>query len=80
MKCLNIEELRAELVKISNDAPLNSHSEVADALEISTESLYKTRIGKTLTIDSPDNRERIRDMISLYIIKRELQKLMEYDN
>jgi len=79
---MNIEELRAELVKISNDAPLNSHSEVADALEISTESLYKTRIGKTLTIDSPDNRERIRDMISLYrgIIKRELQKLMEYDN
>jgi len=79
---MNIEELRAELVKISNDAPLNSHSEVADALEISTESLYKTRIGKTLTIDSPDNRERIRDMISVYrgIIKRELQKLMEYDN
>jgi hypothetical protein len=27
-----LEELRTELVKISNDAPKNSHSEVADNL------------------------------------------------
>ena len=76
-----LEELRAELVKISNDAPKNSHNEVADNLDISLNSLSKIRAGERLTVDNSENREKIKDIISEYlgIIRCELQKLSEYD-
>ncbi len=74
-----MEVLLQELQLVSNASPHGSHDEVAEIIGISTEYLYNIRKGKQLTVNSAENREYMKNLISEYraIIRRESQRLAD---